>query len=397
MSGRDASGARAPEQSVGELIAEACRRWTIQALVESHGGKLRRQGHELRGACILCGGGQSSQTVFRVKAERFRCFLCDKRGDVVGLAAELRGEGQAQAARWLLGREFEARPIAPPTPAPKGPPASIKIAEEMWREARPFAGSLGETYLRRRGISPQVLVLAAPRLRFHPAAKHHWSEAEGRWVKAPAIVLQVETAAGPTGGVHATYLDRATGLKASLSPAKRMWGPQTDGAGGRGGAWLIGPAGEGPLVVGEGLESALSVATLALRDGLAVRAAAALSLNALQGGVLRDEEGCIDPFRPQPDPASPAFTWPAPPDAPWPEVLVAVDRDMSEIRVKARTGRGRICSFSLDAEGRARICGRLAVAAWKAAGAARARAIAPPPNSDFNDELRRRLARERDQ
>ena len=160
------------------------------------------------------------------------------------------------------------------------------------------------------------------------------------------------------------------------------------------------PAGSRPdtaLVVGEGMESTLSVATLSLRAGLPVRAVAALSLGALQGGWLRDADGCIDPFKVQPDPGRRAFTWPAPEACPWPEVLIAVDRDMSEVRVKARTGRGRICSFALTAEARARICGRLAVAAWKAAGAARARAIAPGPNSDFNDELRRRLARERDQ
>ncbi len=182
----------------------------------------------------------------------------------------------------------------------------------------------------------------------------------------------------------------------ALDPPKRMWGPQTDGEGRPGGAWLIGPEGEGPLVVGEGMESTLSVATLS-QPFLPLRAAAALSLGALQGGWLRDAEGCIDPFKVQPDPGRRAFTWPAPAACPWPEVLIAVDRDMSEVRVKARTGRGRICSFALGAEARARICGRLAVAAWKAAGAARARAIAPGPNTDFNDELRRQLARERDQ
>jgi len=73
-------------------------------------------------------------------------------------------------------------------------------------------------------------------------------------------------------------------------------------------------------------------------------------------------------------------------------VLIAVDRDMGDLRVKARTGRGKICSHLLTAEVRARLCGRLAVDAWKATGAPRARAIAPSPGRDFNDELRARLA-----
>jgi hypothetical protein len=390
---RYASAAR-----IDGLFDQARAAWTVQALVESAGGKLRKSGNELRGACILCGAGHSNQSVFQVRGERWKCWSCEAHGDVIDLAAALRGEPPAVAARWLLGKDYTPRPAQAAAPEPpKGPTVSARVAEELWRQAQPFAGTLGETYLRRRGISPEVLALAAPRLRFHPAAKHHWDERGGAWVKAPAIVLQVETPAGPTGGVHVTYLDRATAGKAGLDPAKRMWGPQTDGEGRAGGAWLIGPEESWLARDRQVSETTLSVATLSLRAGLPVRAVAALSLGALQGGWKRDEEGCIDPFKVQPDPGRPPFTWPAPPDGPWPEVLIAVDRDMSEIRVKARTGRGRICSFALGAEARATICGRLAVAGWKAAGAVRARAIAPAPNSDFNDELRRQLARERDQ
>lgn len=394
---RYASAAR-----VDGLFAEARRAWTVQALVESRGGKLRKVGGELRGACILCGAGQGNRSVFRIKGERWKCFGCDLGGDVVDLAAELRGERNlVEAARWLLGRDAGSAPARPferaAMPEPSGTTTSEKVALEILRGARPFAGTLAETYLRRRGVAPEVLALAADNLRFHPDAKHSWDSGARRWVTAPALVLPVVTPAGPTGGAHVTYLDRATAGKAALEPAKRMWGPQNDSAGRPGGAWLIGPVGDGDLVVAEGVETGLSVVTLAHRSGLPMRCLAALALGRLQGGWLRDDEGCIDPFRVTPDPARPAFTWPAPADAPWGEVRIAVDRDMGEVKVKARTGRGRICSFSLDSEARARICGRLAVAAWKAAGAAKARAIAPPPNSDFNDELRRQLARERDQ
>ena len=178
------------------LFEQAKAAWTVQALVESRGGKLRKSGNELRGACILCGAGQDSKSVFSVKAERWKCWACDLGGDVIDLAAELQGLRQdlPAAARWLLGRDHVPRPaVANPAPeTPKGPSASARVAEEMWRTARPFAGSLGETYLRRRGISLEVLVLAAERLRFHPAAKHHWDERAADWVRAPAIVLQVE-------------------------------------------------------------------------------------------------------------------------------------------------------------------------------------------------------------
>src|SRR5205085_770835 len=125
-----------------------------------------------------------------------------------------------------------------------------------------------------------------------------------------------------------------------------------------------------------------------------LRACAALTLGRLQGGWVRDDEGCIDPRALVPDPEFRAFTWPTPSVNPWADVYLAVDRDMAPVKIKGRTGRGRVVPMLLDGEARARICGRLATAAWLAAGAPRARAILPPPRTDFNTELRRVLARE---
>lgn len=368
---------------------------SIEGYLKGESVKLVRSGKQMRGPCILCDGGT---TKFKVAGDRFYCFGCEKHGDVVALVAEHRRCEPYTAARWLLGEDVpvtapaERRPVAP-----SGPSASDKVAAEILAEAKPFAGSLAERYLLGRGIAAEVLALAAGNLRYHGSAKHHWDDAGGHWVRAPALVVPVITAHGLTGGVHVTYLDRSTGGKAQLSPAKRMWGPQTFN-GLPGGAWLIGPVAEArlgtDLVVAEGIETALSVATIAWRKGIATRACAALSLNRLQGGLHRDSEGCVDPWRPVAELSAPAFTWPAPPQDPWGEVLIAVDRDMSDIKVRARSGRGKPVDMRLTGEVRARVCGRLAVAAWSAAGAGRARAIVPPPCSDFNDELRRVLALE---
>lgn len=376
------------------LFDQARAKVSIADLLERESVKLVRAGQELRGPCVLCDGGGGR---FAVKGEKWRCYGCDLRGDVVDLAAELEKCSLVEAARWLLGRDVAAsapRPRAAREAEPQGPSKAELIAGEMWAAARPLAGTLGARYLLGRGISADVVALAAPNLRYHPFARHHWDDRARDWVKAPAMVAQVVTPCGPTGGVHATYLDRASAGKAGFrrpdgSPAdKLMWGPQhRDGR--PGGAWLIGPDGDGDLATGEGIETALSVVTLAARAGISMRACAALSLGRLQGGWLRDEDGCIDPFAIRPDPERPAFTWPTPPASPWGEVRIAVDRDMGDLKVKARTGRGKVCWFLLPAETRARLCGRLAVAAWKAAGAERARAIAPPPGLDFNDELRR--------
>lgn len=391
MTSASASGART------DLFDEARRRASIEDIVRGMGLKVCRQGKAMRCACPICGSGQGSGSAFEIKGDHWRCFgSCDARGDVVDLVARLDNISLVEAARKLAGRDYAAQPAQPRQAAakPAGPSASDRIAREIWREAWPFAGTLGETYLRRRRIDANVIARASEALRFHPNAPHSWDERARVWVRAPAMVAQVVTEAGPTGGVHVTYLDRVSAGKAKLSPAKRMWGPQMDADGRPGGAWLIGPLGVGPLVVSEGIETGLSVASLQLMAGRVVRVAAALSLSRLQGGFLTDAEGRVDPNNLVGDPERPAFTWTAPAACPWDQVLVAVDRDMSPVKVKARTGRGRPCDVQLDAEARAIVCGRLAVAAWKAAGAPRASAIAPPPGSDFNDELRRRMARE---
>lgn len=244
-----------------------------------------------------------------------------------------------------------------------------------------------------------MVAAASANLRYHGSAKHHWDPQAGAWVRAPAMVAQVVVwgpeGPRPTGGVHVTYLDRETGSKAKLEPSRRMWGPQTlDGQ--PGGAWLIGPDGfddrplDNDLIVAEGIETALAAVTLKWMDSWCVlRACAALSLNRLQGGVMRDDEGCIDPVRPAPDPEAPAFAWCAPPDHPWGEVIIVVDHDMAEVKARVRTGRGKPCDMRLTPQVRARMSGKLAVKAWLAAGASSAVAKQPPAGLDFNDELRR--------
>lgn len=380
--------------------------------------KLVRSGQELRGPCPVCqAGAKSAMPPFAVNPAKgtFRCYGCEVWGDVVDLERRLRGGTPAEAARRLTGGGYEtgqrldARPpVAQGAGDESKALARLRLAQEMLDEARPIAGTLVERYLRGRGIPQVVIAAAAPAMLFHPFAKAGWDAEAMVWIKAPAMLVRPVTQdpetglAVPTGGVHATYLKR-DGSGRDKALGKKMWGPQ-HGPGGRpAGAWLIGPEaasggfarrGSG-MAVGEGVETVLSVVALQLRRGEALRACAALSLARLQGGEARDDEGCVDPYRAVPDPARPPFVWAPPAGGPWPEVLVAVDRDMSPVRVRGRTPRGRVIDYIRDGEVRARLCGHLAVQGWRAAGARAVVAIQPPPGSDFNDELRRLLALEK--
>jgi hypothetical protein len=117
-------------------------------------------------------------------------------------------------------------------------------ARHCWSETLPIAGTLAEVYLRGRCI----FVPLPPTLRFHPSCWHlaGWHH--------PALVGKVELW-GQGVAVHRTYLDHAGG-KAKVEPEKAMLGPC------RGAAVRL-SAGSGPLVVAEGIETALS-----LLDGL---------------------------------------------------------------------------------------------------------------------------------
>lgn len=114
-------------------------------------------------------------------------------------------------------------------------------ARRLWEDALPLRHSIAERYLIKRGIT---CPLPYHKLRYvadcwHPSAK-----------RFPALISYVT---GGTGfAVHRTYLAPDGAGKAKVSSAKAMLG-QT-----KGGAVRL-AEGAGPLVIAEGLETALSL------------------------------------------------------------------------------------------------------------------------------------------
>jgi Toprim domain len=139
-----------------------------------------------------------------------------------------------------------------------------------WNEALPICGTLAEVYLRARGITCPL----PDTLRFAPDCWHPTAR------RFPALVAQV--AGGHGAAVHRTYL-RPDGLgKADVAPDKAMLGAV------QGGAVRLSEA-QGPLVVAEGLETALSL-SCGLLDGPAT-IWAALSTSGLRGLCLPPQTG----------------------------------------------------------------------------------------------------------
>jgi hypothetical protein len=130
-------------------------------------------------------------------------------------------------------------------------------AKQVWDNTQPIAGTLAEAYLRKRGIT-----CALPStLRFHPNCWHHNAQ------RVPAMVAQIDGAAH--FAVHRTYLS-AHGAKADLTPNKAMLGTC------KGGAVRV-SYGDGPLVVTEGIETALSLASGLLNGPATIWAALSTS------------------------------------------------------------------------------------------------------------------------
>ncbi|MFS4439137.1 toprim domain-containing protein [Paracoccaceae bacterium GXU_MW_L88] len=131
----------------------------------------------------------------------------------------------------MAKREIEERAAAERT---------ARKALATWKEALPIAGTIAETYLRNRGIT---CTLPAT-LRFHPECWHPSAK------RFPTMIALVEGL--PLTAIHRTYLRPDGEGKADVHPQKAMQGACA------GGAVRLARA-DGPLVVAEGIETALSL------------------------------------------------------------------------------------------------------------------------------------------
>jgi hypothetical protein len=135
----------------------------------------------------------------------------------------------------------------------------LRSAGGVWRDSTAMAGTMGEGYMRLRGV-PQPPGGWWPQLRFHPALEWEMGavfDAEGRWQAPgptfPAVVGLVQNLAGDPVGITRIFLDPhlspANKGKAQVDKPKLAMGPTGDGC--------VRLGGEAPTVgIIEGIESA---------------------------------------------------------------------------------------------------------------------------------------------
>ena len=113
-------------------------------------------------------------------------------------------------------------------------------AESLWSESAPAAGTLAAKYLRQRGITCDL----PDTLRFQPNCWHQTAK------RLPAMLALVE--GGEGFSIHRTYLQHDGLAKSQVAPSKAMLGAVSGGA-------VRLTANQGPIVVAEGIETALSL------------------------------------------------------------------------------------------------------------------------------------------
>lgn len=175
-------------------------------------------------------------------------------------------------------RRFLSEPRYMATPnRERAPRNTTPAARRLFAGSKPLVGTLGETYLRGRGITCS---LDLPALRYHPGCFHRARDnaPKSEW---PAIIAAVTNLAGDITGVHRTWLARDGSGKAPLETPRRSMGDILGSA-----IWLGSP--ETVCAVGEGLETVLALRSL--MPGMCVAAATSanhLALVDIPQGVQR--------------------------------------------------------------------------------------------------------------
>lgn len=261
-----------PENHCGEIAAK----WV----------HLRRSGGKQVGPCPLCCKDTQSRrrSCFEILdgGLGWGCAKCHDGGDVLRLVMRHEGLDFHGAVEWLGG----SREINPEVAARRE--RERKAQEEkreadsdryrqkergelygIWKNAQPLFGTAAQAYLEIRGISAPSFspfrLRCIPEMPYYHGTETSQSGRKGKRVihRGPAMVAPILGNDGRFAGLHFTYLDltKPNG-KAAITdpdngealPAKKVRGSKAAGH-----IDLIGPQKPKQVVIGEGIETVLTV------------------------------------------------------------------------------------------------------------------------------------------
>jgi phage/plasmid primase-like uncharacterized protein len=233
---------------------------------------LKRQGRELVGPCPICGG--HDRFAVHLDKQLWNCRICSKGGDVIALVRHLDNISFPKAIDVLTGKlHQQPAPIPTSTSSRADNATSIQGALRIWREARSIVGTLAERYLAGRGIV-ELPSESGEVLRFHRRCPFGRG-VDSKTIYRPCMLALVRNAV--TNEPQAIY---RTALTSDATKLGRMaYGPTHGGAIKLWGNDYITTG----LVIGEGVETTLSAASMAYRATL-LRPAWALG----DAGHIRD-------------------------------------------------------------------------------------------------------------
>jgi hypothetical protein len=271
--------------NVEDWIDEA-RAASVTSLIERWPHRLKRVGSELVGPCPAC-GGRDRFAINRTK-NVWLCRKSGKSGDAIALVQYLDGADFLGAVEVVTGRpnpggaggqKFDAglveqrkRDAAEAAALREKEQVDFRDREiirahDIWAASAPIAGSMAERYLRFRGVQPPK----GARLRCHErlpywhclgiaAGKQDWQVIH----TGPAMVAAIQGEDGRFQGAHCTWID----VKFESSGKAEIFHPETGeqlaskkvrGSAKAGHIHLGGVAAVMKLIIGEGIETVLSV------------------------------------------------------------------------------------------------------------------------------------------
>ncbi len=210
--------------------------------------------------------GSLSISLKNDSAGQWRDFETGEKGDILALMQRTLGLSFREAL--LYAERMTGGDIAPPvrsSPLPSATPSASTVsrtqqyAEKLIEESVPMAGTVVERYLRTtRGIHT---LPDAEAIRFHPSVSTG-EKVDGNTRYAPAMLAIATSENGEAPNLQATYLDAETAEKLDLAVKKRTYGAFRTEEGFNYCTLLPGQAEKNLTVLAEGVETALSLATV---------------------------------------------------------------------------------------------------------------------------------------